>query len=47
MVARFRSCWQQVKQHWVAIGVVAIELVVVITLIIIGYWFDWTGLLWI
>src|SRR6266851_5106140 len=34
---------QQVKQHRVAIGVVAIVLVLVIAFIIIGYWFDWTG----
>jgi uncharacterized protein YjbI with pentapeptide repeats len=38
-----RSWWQQIKKHRVAIGVVAIVLVVVITLIIAGYWFDWTG----
>src|SRR5205809_1440020 len=43
MVARLRSWWQQIKQHRVAIGVVAIALVVVIALIIAGYWFDWTG----
>src|SRR6266851_4130541 len=43
MGARFRSWWQQIKKHRVAIGVVAIVLVVAITLIIIGYWFDWTG----
>jgi uncharacterized protein YjbI with pentapeptide repeats len=33
--------WQQLKQNRVAIGVVV--LVVVIALIIAGYWFDWTG----
>ncbi len=43
MRARFRSWWQQIKQHRVAIGVVGIVLVVVIALIIVGYWFDWTG----
>src|SRR5436309_15808405 len=48
MVARFRSWWQQIKQHRVAIKVAAIVLVtivlvVVIALIIAGYWFDWTG----
>ena len=43
MEARFRSWLQQIKQHWVAILVVAIILVVVIVLIIIGYRFDWTG----
>jgi len=43
MGARFRSWWQQIKQHRVAIGVVAIVLVVVIVFIIIGYLFDWTG----
>src|SRR5258708_19258020 len=43
MGARLRSWWQQINQHRVVIGVVAIVLVVVITLIIAGYWFDWTG----
>ena len=43
MVARFRSWWQEIKQHRVAIGVGAIIFVVVIALIIAGYWFDWTG----
>ena len=35
--------WQQLKQHRVAIEVVAIVFVVVIVLIIAGYWLDWTG----
>jgi uncharacterized protein YjbI with pentapeptide repeats len=39
MGTRFSSWWQQVKQHRVAIGVVGIVLVVVITLIIVGYLF--------
>jgi hypothetical protein len=43
MGARFRSWWQQIKKHRVAIEVVAIVLVVAITLIIVGYWFDWAG----
>ena len=43
MGARFRSWWQQIKKHRVAIGVVAMVLVVAITLIIVGYWFDWAG----
>jgi hypothetical protein len=43
MGARFGSWWQKIKQHRVAIGVTAIVLVVVIALIIAGYWFDWTG----
>jgi len=43
MGAMLRSWWKQIKQHRVAIGVVGIALVVVITLIIAGYWFDWTG----
>jgi hypothetical protein len=43
MVSRLRSWWQQIKQHWVAIEVVGVVLVVVIALIIAGYWFDWTG----
>src|SRR5947208_15022211 len=43
MGAKLRSWWQQIKQHRVAIGVVAIVLVVVIAIINIGYQFDWTG----
>ena len=43
MRARFRSWWEQIKQHRVDIEVVTIVLVVVIVLIIAGYWFDWTG----
>src|SRR5215470_18206464 len=43
MRAMFRSWWQQIKQHRVAIGVGGIILVVAIALIIAGYWFDWTG----
>jgi len=43
MVSRFRSWWQQIKPHRVAIGVVGVVLVVAIALIIAGYWFDWTG----
>src|SRR5258708_36613127 len=43
MEAWLRSWRQQIKKHRVAIGVVAIVLVVAITLIIVGYWFDWTG----
>ncbi len=41
--ARLYSWWQQIKQHRVAIEVAGIVLVVVIALIIAGYWFDWTG----
>jgi len=43
MESRFRSWWQQIKQHRVAIGVSGVVLVVAIALIIAGYWFDWTG----
>jgi uncharacterized protein YjbI with pentapeptide repeats len=43
MGVRLRSWWQQIKQHRIAIGVVAIVSVVAIALIIAGYWFDWTG----
>ena len=43
MMARLRSWWQQIKQHRVAIGVVAITLVVAIALIIMGYNIDGTG----
>jgi len=42
MIARLRSWWEQIKQRRVTIGVVGIVLVV-IALIIAGYWFDWTG----
>jgi hypothetical protein len=34
---------KKIKQHWVAIVVVAIVLAVVILLIVVGYGFDWTG----
>jgi uncharacterized protein YjbI with pentapeptide repeats len=43
MGARFRSWWQQIKKYRVTILVVAIILVVILTLIIVGYRFDWTG----
>jgi hypothetical protein len=43
MVGRLSYWWQKIKQHWVAIGIGAIILVVFIALIIIGYQFDWTG----
>jgi uncharacterized membrane protein len=43
MGARFRSWWQQIKQHWVVIGVVAIVLVVVIALIIVEIILNGTG----
>ncbi len=43
MGARLRSWRQQIKKHRVAIRVIVIVLEVVITLIIAGYWFDWTG----
>jgi uncharacterized protein YjbI with pentapeptide repeats len=40
---KFRSWWEQIKQHRVAIEVVAVVCVAVIVIIIIGYQFDWTG----
>ena len=43
MGARFRSWWQQIKQHLVTILIVVIILVVAIALIIVGYRFNWTG----
>jgi hypothetical protein len=43
MRAIFHSWGQQIQQHRVAIEVVGIVFVVVIGLIIAGYWFDWTG----
>src|SRR6266436_10176396 len=43
MGARLSSWRQQIKKHRVAIRVIVIVLEVVITLIIAGYWFDWTG----
>ena len=42
MRARFRSWWQYIRKHWVAIGV-GIGLVVVIALIIPVVWFNGTG----
>jgi uncharacterized protein YjbI with pentapeptide repeats len=43
MGARLRSWWQIIKQHRIAILVVAIIMVIAIALILIGYLFDWTG----
>src|SRR5437879_4850277 len=43
MASKFGKWRQAVKQHWVAIGVVGIGLVVAIALIIFGYRLDWTG----
>src|SRR5450759_1578827 len=43
VVVKLGTWWNQFKRHRIAIGVVAIVLVVVIALIIVGYWFDWTG----
>jgi fumarate reductase subunit C len=45
MGMQLRSWWQKIKQHWVAIVVGAIVLVVIIVLIVVGYSFDWTGFL--
>jgi len=43
MRTRHNSWWQQIKQHRVTILVVAIILGIAITLIMVGYRFDWTG----
>src|SRR6266702_3537868 len=43
MASKSGRRWQNVKQHWAAIGVVGIGLVVVIVLILFGYRLDWTG----
>src|SRR6266516_3422073 len=43
MRTRHNSWWQKIKQHRVTILVVAIILGIAITLIIVGYRFDWTG----
>ncbi len=43
MQARFRSWWQQLRQRRVAIAVTSAIIVVVIALIIFGYWFDVAG----
>src|SRR5260370_42715701 len=43
MTVRLRSWWQKIQQHWVAIGVGAIVLILLIALIIIGSLFNWTG----
>jgi uncharacterized protein YjbI with pentapeptide repeats len=41
MEIRRLSWWQKIKHHWTA--VTASVLVVVILMIVVGYWFDWTG----
>jgi len=41
--ARLRSRWQKIRQRRVAIAVTTAIIVVAIALIIIGYFFDWTG----
>jgi hypothetical protein len=43
MVARLNTWWQQIKTHRITIQIGAIFLVLVIALIIVGYWFEWTG----
>jgi hypothetical protein len=43
MTTKLRLWWQQIKQNRIAVGVIGFVLVVVIFLIIAGYWFDWTG----
>lgn len=43
MTARFRSWWQYIKQHLVAIGVIGFVLELVIVLIIAEVWFNGTG----
>jgi hypothetical protein len=43
MGTRLRSWWQQLSQRRVAIAVTLATVVVVIALIIVGYWFDVTG----
>src|SRR6266566_3817511 len=43
MGAGFRSWWQQLRQHRVAIIVTTAITVVAVVLIIVGYWFDVTG----
>jgi hypothetical protein len=43
MTTKFRSWWQQIKQHRVAIGVVGCILVLAIALVIVVVWFNGTG----
>ena len=43
MEARLRIWWQQIKIHRIIIQFIAIFLAIAITLILIGYLFDWTG----
>lgn len=43
MKARFRSCWQKIRQRRVAIAVTSAIIVIAVALIIVGYWFDVTG----
>jgi uncharacterized protein YjbI with pentapeptide repeats len=42
MIAKPFLWREHIKRYWVAIGVILV-LVVVVALIIAGYWFDWTG----
>jgi uncharacterized protein YjbI with pentapeptide repeats len=43
MNARFRPWWQKIRQRRVSIIVATAILLVAVTLIIVGYWFDVTG----
>jgi len=43
MASKFGTWRQKIKQHWVAIAVIAIGAVVVIALIVLAYKFDWAG----
>jgi hypothetical protein len=41
MRARFRSWWQYIRKHWIA--AIIVVFIVLMALIFVGYWFDWTG----
>jgi hypothetical protein len=36
------SWWQKIKQHWIVGLVIVVTSIVVILLIVAGYWFNWT-----
>jgi uncharacterized protein YjbI with pentapeptide repeats len=42
MVVRFRSWWQKIKQHWVAIAVTT-AIILVLALLMVCIWFNGTG----
>jgi hypothetical protein len=41
MTAKLRSWWQYIRKHWIV--AIIVVFVVLMALIFVGYWFDWTG----